>query len=141
MDIGVEILGIGGWKNIVSVPVADVTYNELLLGEFKMHNAQADAVGGGNSSLSVFSYVQKNNGDVTQIPLLDSATPYDISAFTRAEVFYWDPDRRRSERLRRFRPAREPNLFNPFWHARLAPVNQALDFLPAVVTDILPITH
>lgn len=129
------------WCYEKSIPIAGVTYRGLQLGSFKMYNAQTNAVRGDNSSLSVVSFAQKNSRDVAQIPLLGAATDRNISAFAHAEVFYWDPDRQRSRQLQKFNPPREPNLFNPFWHARLAPAEEALPFLPSNLFNYLPITH
>jgi hypothetical protein len=113
-----------------------------------MFNAQKGFVQKEQATLSVYSYAKKSAGEVLQIPLLDSETQRDVHAFARAEVFYWDPDRNRSKKLtqtytRRWpqQPPREPNLFNPFWHARLAPANEALSFLPFQLGAFVPVTH
>lgn len=129
------------WAKEWSVSVADQVYTGLKLGDMRMINAQASAVRRGDTLPSTYSYAQKNSGDIVQIKLLDSANDRNLSAFSRAEVFYWDPDRKRNTNLGKPNPKREPNLFNPFWHARLAPADDALMFLPGGIGSIVPVTH
>jgi hypothetical protein len=129
------------WAKTWSVPVADEVYTGLQLDDFHMYNSQADVVRSANPYPSVYAYAQKNSEDIVQIKLLDAANDRNLSAFARAEVFYSDPARNRSGRLRRFNPRREPNLFNPFWHARLAPALEALPFSLGGIADIVPVTH
>ena len=84
---------------------------------------------------SVYSVVTKPANTIPQISFgLFPNQALDINAVSRAQVFYWDPDRSRSVDLKYKYPSghinwnafknyklwREPNLFNPFWRARLA---------------------
>jgi hypothetical protein len=96
---------------------------------------------------SVYMLATKSGANVreTQIPLLGIESSRDINAVARAQVFYWDPDRVRSFMLSSFIPnfpfshsePLEPNLFNPFWHAKLAPPD---DYLDSVARDIVSTT-
>jgi hypothetical protein len=92
---------------------------------------------------SVYMLASKSGENVkkSQIPLLGIESSLDICAVARARVFYWDPNRDRSASLAV--PSQfvslsanlplEPNLFNPFWHARLAPMD---DYLNSASWDI-----
>lgn len=140
--------GFWGWDDVVDISVEEEVYDKLKLGDFSMFNAQKNFVQKEQNTLSVYSYAKKSAEDMLQIPLLDAETKQDIHAFARAEVFYWDPDRNRSKKLtqsytRRWppQPPREPNLFNPFWHARLAPADEVLSLLPFQLGAIVPVTH
>ena len=71
-----------------------------------------------DSQPSVYSYIMKPGSTLPQINFFGITR--DVKAVSRAQVFYWDPNRNRSQQLRGFNPPREPNFFNPFWRARLA---------------------
>jgi len=127
---------------IPPIKIAEVKYNQLKLGShmfynYKMPSDKADR------HPSVYTYAQKESGDILQIPLMGLENTSNIDAFARAEVFYWDADRSRSKTLSSMNPSREPNLFNPFWHARLAPANAILDEIPILgsLKDYMPLTH
>jgi len=128
----------GGWKYNWQFNAADAHYNGLPLGRFRMWSQpSASNDQSKNAFPSVYAVAQKDHEDILQISLLGAGTDQDIMAFSRAEVFYWDPDRARSRQLK----GREPNLFNPFWHARLAAMDGAMDFLPEILLTSIPLTH
>lgn len=123
-----------GWLFDVHVPVAPAHHNYPSLGQLQMWTVKRD-----DAAPFVLAYARKKGQDVLQVDLLGIGFPEDrdIQAFSNAEVFYSDPDRSRGENT-------GANLFNPFWHARLAPVNNVLDFLPEGLSgfvEYLPITH
>jgi len=125
---------LSGWLFDVHVPVAPAHHNYPSIGQLQMWTVKRP-----DAAPFVLAYARKKGQDVLQVDLLGSGFPEDrdIQAFSNAEVFYSDPDRSRGENT-------WANLFNPFWHARLAPVNNALDFLPAGLAGFLeymPITH
>lgn len=130
------------WRQRYFAGIAPVTYAGVRLGRFAMWNYHRSARAAKKELFpSVYAAVQKKRGDILQLKLLNAQSQQDITAFARAEVFYWDADARRSAKLRTAAPAREPNLFNPFWHARLAAVDGALPILPPGSRRYLPITH
>lgn len=119
------------WWFKFSVPLVNARYSEPQLISHRFWNYKFPSknyFSDPNRFPSVYILAKKNKEDVKklQIPLLGSSTSYDIYAIARAQVFYWDPDRNRSQRLRSgqyLNIPHEPNLFNPFWHARLAPMD------------------
>lgn len=123
-DIGVEddwgIISI--WKNLYSYKLAEQTYEYLTLGIFPFVNYQYPS-SSQKKFPSVFVQARKPRSEISQIPLFGTENSFDIQAFARAQVFYYDPDEQRSQKLQHFNPPRQPNLFNPFWHARLAPLD------------------
>jgi hypothetical protein len=127
----------GGWKYDWQFNAADAHYHGLQLGRFRMWSQPSASNNQSRTFPSVYALAQKDHEDIVQISLLGAGTDQDIIAFSRAEVFYWDPDRARSRQLR----GREPNLFNPFWHARLAAMDGAMDFLPEILLTSIPLTH
>jgi len=125
---------LSGWLFDVHVPVAPAHHDYPSIGQLRMWTVKRP-----DAAPFVLAYARKKGQDVLQVDLLGSGFPQDrdIQAFSNAEVFYSDPDRSRGENT-------GANLFNPFWHARLAPVTNALDFLPAGLSGFLeymPITH
>lgn len=142
VDIGVSFLGLHFWETIVDVKIADEPCDLLQAGDFAMFNAQARAVRQENPFPSVYAFAQKRGQDIAQIRLLGAGTNEDVTALARAEVFYWLPDCNREKRSsKKYDRAREPNLFNPFWQARLAPLDEKLPFLPNSMLKYSPITH
>lgn len=133
------------WSTLVSVPTFLDIYPEPQLGVRPWWNYQMSRNFFGRLSgsiPSVYVWAEKSGGQIPQIRLLGIDNTRDIHAFARAEVFYWDPDRDRSRRLRNMSPPREPNLFNPFWHARLARTDAILGPIRlGGLTNLLPLTH
>lgn len=126
-----------GWIYEARVPVVREPYTDLKLDGFEMWSNHLPGEDGEDIFPSVYVIATKSRQDILQIPLLNIGTNQDVNAFARAEVFYWDPDEGRRGDLETM----QPNLFNPFWHARLAPVDEELEGLLGNWVNYLPITH
>jgi len=122
------------WRDCFSLPIPfiadnyNANFGDLL---FVNYNWPGDV---SQSMPSVYSVVTKPAGSIPQIAfdgLFNVAR--DINAVSRAQVFYWDPDRNRDNNLSSQSPPRSPNLFNPFWRARLA----QMDFSGRIIASII----
>lgn len=93
--------------------IATEKYNDLKMGDQKFYVYRNKE----ESSFSTWILAKKSSDKIRnkQIPISGLLTSDDISALSKAEVFYYDPNTSRN-RL-------GPNLFNPFWRARLAKSN------------------
>jgi hypothetical protein len=142
--------------NVLSIPLVTETEDELKLGEYKWWTYHYPEDEDTPLFPSVYTWARKKSRDLIQIPLFNAHATDDINAFARAEVFYWEPDKNRHQKLSKKTsyaapgwknpqeyPPREPNLFNPLWHARLARTDKIFDNLriPAILEDFLFITH
>ncbi len=138
---GFRVAGVEFWLFEEEIEITEVEYDDLKIGEQGMYNVLREAAESDNPFPSIFTYAVKSGGNITQFPFFGIESDRDIRVLSRAEAFYWDPDRDRSDDLSGENPPLEPNLFNPFWHARLAPVNDALGVVSQAVSQVVPITH
>ncbi|MBN2008852.1 hypothetical protein JW960_05865 [candidate division KSB1 bacterium] len=134
LGVGASVLGftIGTWFPRLSIPAflpdnysPPISLTSMRFFNYRMPNNADDRFP------SVYAVVNKQGSNIPQINFF-GVRP-DINAVARAQVFYWDPNRSRSQQLRNFNPDREPNFFNPFWRARLARMDNTGRFIAGMV--------